>query len=123
MVSLLVQDADEYSIISFQFFLHKEMDQKKLLSDAIIRRVLLKSFSRYFNTRYFSLTERGTYLCVSKEKYPKEMTPDSLVHGRPSWIPCDARNQRRVMELAALRQHHPNSPLSAVRLGETGRGI
>ena len=56
-------------------------------------------------TMFFALYGRVTFLCLSKEKSPKERTPDMPALR----VPCDARMNRRDVELAALRQSHPET--------------
>jgi len=59
----------------------------------------------------------GEYLCLSKEKSPKEKIPSMLALR----VPCDARMNRRDVNLLSLGQHIPNSPAHPVLLGEPER--
>ena len=54
----------------------------------------------------FALYGRVSFLCLSKEKVPKEKILDRLALR----VPCDARMNRRDAELAALRQTNPELP-------------
>jgi len=55
---------------------------------------------------FFALFGRVAFLCLSKEKSPKERIPDMPALR----VPCDARMSRRHAELAALKQTHPETP-------------
>jgi hypothetical protein len=57
----------------------------------------------------FRLLGRVAFLCLSKEKAPKERIPNMPALR----VPCDARMSRRDAELAALRQTHPELPGSS----------
>jgi len=57
----------------------------------------------------FALYGRVAFLCLSKEKSPKERIPNTLALR----VPCDARMSRRDAELTALRQTHPDVPASS----------
>ncbi|MGB5282811.1 MAG: hypothetical protein WBN37_15960, partial [Arenicellales bacterium] len=51
---------------------------------------------------FFAFHRRVSFLCLSKEKVPKEKIPDMPALR----VPCDARTNRRDVKLAALRQSH-----------------
>ncbi|MEN8712476.1 MAG: hypothetical protein ABF326_09795, partial [Arenicellales bacterium] len=52
---------------------------------------------------------RVAFLCLSKEKSPKEKIPNMLALR----VPCDARMSRRDVKLAHARTAHPDVPGSS----------
>ena len=68
---------------------------------------------------FFALYGRVAFLCLSKEKSPKERIPNMPALR----VPCDARMSRQDAELAALRQTHPEIPGSSCASRRAWTGI
>ena len=68
----------------------------------------------------FALYGRVTFLCLSKEKSPKEKIPNMPALR----VPCDARMSQRDVKLANRSDSHiPNPPAHPVLLGEPEREV
>jgi len=66
---------------------------------------------------------RVSFLCLPKEKVPKEKAPDMLAHSESLWVPCDARMTRRGANSLRSDRRTPKPPTHPVLLGKPERGF